>query len=316
MGHPCPRKRETRGGFHLNNVYYSSAMATQRTRSMSSMTGESPIRGAPTRPLEDLYHDLVTAPWPLLIGVIAAAFTVANLLFALGYYIDGGIENARERSFTDMFFFSVQTMATIGYGKLVPISLFANVLVSIEALTGLLALAMMTGLVFAKFSLPTARVRFSCYVVIGPRDGATSLMIRMANQRANRILEAHIHVVLARQEVTAEGDEIRRLYDLQTTRNHSAMFALSWTAVHQINETSPLFGATRESMASWAPEIIVSITGLDETFSQTIHARHTYGLDEIVWDARFADVLVLHPDGSRSVDYTHFDDVVKLTPLN
>jgi inward rectifier potassium channel len=290
-------------------------MAKRRTHTQGTLKGESLIRGAPTRPLEDLYHSLVTAPWPILICVIAAAFAVANLIFALGYYLDGGIENARLHNFADMFFFSVQTMATIGYGKLVPISMFANILVSIEALTGLVGLALMTGLVFAKFSLPTARVRFSRYVVIGPRDGANSLMIRMANQRANRILEAHIHVVLARQEVTAEGDEIRRLYDLQPTRDHSAMFALSWTAVHQITQSSPLFGATRESMAGSAPEIIVSITGLDETFSQTIHARHTYELDDIAWNARFADVLVLHPDGSRSVDYTHFDEVVQLTPV-
>src|SRR5215469_12364231 len=291
-------------------------MAKRRTRLQGSIKGDRPIRGAPTRPLEDLYHSLVTAPWPLLIVVIAAAFAIANLLFALCYYLDGGIENARLHSFADMFFFSVQTMATIGYGKLVPISMFANILVSIEALTGLVALALMTGLVFAKFSLPTARVRFSRYAVIGPRDGTTSLMIRMANQRTNRILEAHIHVVLARQETTLEGETLRRLYDLQMTRNSSAMFVLSWTAVHQITESSPLFGATRESMAGSAPEIIVSITGLDETFSQTIHARHTYELDEIAWNARFADVLVLHPDGSRSVDYTHFDDVVKLTPVN
>ena len=291
-------------------------MAKRRTRLQGSIKGDRPIRGAPTRPLEDLYHSLVTAPWPLLIVVIAAAFAIANLLFALGYYLDGGIENARLHSFADMFFFSVQTMATIGYGKLVPISMFANILVSIEALTGLVALALMTGLVFAKFSLPTARVRFSRYAVIGPRDGKTSLMIRMANMRANRIVEANIHVVLARQETTLEGETLRRLYDLQMTRNSSAMFALSWTAVHQITESSPLFGATRESMAGSAPEIIVSITGLDETFSQTIHARHTYELDEIAWNARFADVLVLHPDGSRSVDYTHFDDVVKLTPVN
>jgi inward rectifier potassium channel len=292
-------------------------MARQRTRPpQGSIKGDHPIRGAPTRRLEDLYHSLVTAPWPVLIAVIAAAFTVANLLFALGYYLDGGIENARSHDFADMFFFSVQTMATIGYGKLVPISLFANILVSIEALTGLVALALMTGLVFAKFSLPTARVRFSRYAVIGPRDGTNSLMIRMANMRANRIVEANIHVVLARQETTIEGEAIRRLYELQMTRNSSAMFVLSWTAVHHITESSPLFGATRESMAGSAPEIIVSITGLDETFSQTIHARHTYELDEIAWNARFADVLVLHPDGSRSVDYTHFDEVVKLTPVN
>jgi inward rectifier potassium channel len=292
-------------------------MATERTRSMDRLTGESPIRGAPTRPLDDVYYSLVKAPWPVLIGVIAVGFTAANLLFALGFFLDtGGIENVRSHDFIDLFFFSVQTMATIGYGKMEPITLFSNILVSIEALTGLLALALMTGLVFAKFSLPSARVRFSRYIVIGPRDGTNSLMIRMANQRANRILEAHIHVVLARQEVTAEGDEIRRLYDLETTRSHSAMFALSWTAVHQLTEGSPLFGATPESMAKCAPEIIVSITGLDETFTQTIHARHSYALDEIVWNARFADVLVLHPDGSRSVDYTHFDEIITLTPVN
>ncbi len=288
-------------------------MATRRTQ-IGSLKGDSAIHGAPTSVFEDLYHFLVTSSWPALIGLIAAALTLANLLFALAYYLDQGIENAHSGSFADMFFFSVQTMATIGYGKMEPVTLFSNIMVSIEALTGLLALALMTGLVFSKFSRPTARVRFSRYVVIGPRDGVHSLMIRAANLRANRIVEADMHVVLARQELTAEGDNVRRLYDLTLTRSRSAMFALSWTAVHQLVEGSPLFGHTRESLANCAAEIIVSIIGLDETFSQTVHARHTYELDEIVWDARFADVLVLHPDGSRSVDYTRFDEVEMLTP--
>jgi len=279
------------------------------------MKGDGPIRGAPTRALDDLYHYLVTASWPALIGIIALAFIIANLVFAVGYYLDGGVENARYRSFADMFFFSVQTMATIGYGKMVPVTLFSNILVSIEALTGLLALALMTGLVFAKFSRPTARVRFSRYVVVGPRDGTRSLMIRMANMRANRIVEANIHVVFARNETTVEGESIRRFHDLTMTRNRSAMFLLSWTAVHRIVEGSPLFGQTHDSLADSQPEIVVSITGLDETFSQTIHARHLYELDEIIWGARFADVLILHPDGSRSIDYTRFDDVEMLAPV-
>jgi inward rectifier potassium channel len=286
----------------------------KRTVQLGSSRGDGAIHGAPTSIFEDLYHYLVTSSWPALIGLIAAAFTVANLLFATGYYLDQGIENAHSGSFADMFFFSVQTMATIGYGKMEPVTLFSNILVSIEALTGLLALALMTGLVFSKFSRPTARVRFSRYVVVSPRDGVISLMIRAANLRANRIVEADMHVVLARQEITAEGDSIRRLYDMTMTRSRSAMFALSWTAVHQLVEGSPLFGQTRESLANCAAEIIVSIIGLDETFSQTVHARHTYELDEIVWGARFADVLVLHPDGSRSVDYTRFDEVEMLTP--
>jgi inward rectifier potassium channel len=286
----------------------------KRPKQIGSLMGDGPIHGAPTRAFEDLYHFLVKSSWPALIGLIGAAFTLANLLFATGYYLDQGIENAHSGSFADMFFFSVQTMATIGYGKMEPVTLFSNILVSIEALTGLLALALMTGLVFSKFSLPTSRVRFTRFACIGPRDGANSLMIRMANMRANRIVEAEIHVVFARQEITAEGETIRRFYDLPTTRGRSAMFALSWTAVHRIDEGSPLFGQTRESLANCAPEIIVSIIGLDETFSQTIHARHTFELDEIVWGARFADVLVLHPDGSRSVDYTRFDEIETLTP--
>jgi inward rectifier potassium channel len=289
-------------------------MAKRTTHQLGSMKGDNPIRGVPTRAFEDVYHSLVTASWFGLIARITLAFTLANLFFAAGYYFDQGIENVHSHDFMDMFFFSVQTMATIGYGKMEPVTLFSNILVSIEALTGLLALALMTGLVFSKFSRPTARIRFTRYAVIGPRDGVNSLMIRAANMRANRIFEATIHVVLARQEMTAEGDTIRRLYDLRTTRDRSAMFALSWTAVHQIVEGTPLFGATSESIAASAPELIVSIVGLDETFSQTVHGRHTFQLDEIVWGARFADVLVLHPDGSRSVDYDRFDDIELITP--
>src|SRR3984957_20590355 len=147
----------------------------KRTVQIGSLKGDGAIHGAPTRIFEDLYHFLVTSSWPALIGLIAAAFTLANLLFATGYYLDHGIENARTGSFADMFFFSVQTMATIGYGKMEAVTLFSNILVSIEAPTGLLALALMTGLVFSKFSRPTARVRFSRNIVIGPRDGMHSL---------------------------------------------------------------------------------------------------------------------------------------------
>ena len=262
--------------------------------------------------LEDLYHYMLTASWPILIVLIGGFFFIANVFFALGYYWDGGIENTHSGSFSDMFFFSVQTMATIGYGKMEPITLFSNILVSIEALFGLLGLAIMTGLTFAKFSRPTARVRFSRYAVIGPRDGKTSLVIRMANMRANRIVEAQINLTFARQEITLEGETIRRFYDLPTTRSRSPLFMLSWTAVHPITEDSPFFGQTHESLVPSAPEIVVSITGLDQTFSQTVHARHSFRLEEIIWGARFADVLKIKPDGSRYIDFAHFDDIVML----
>ena len=275
-----------------------------------------PVSEAATHALEDLYHYLLTASWPVLIALIFGFFVLANLLFAVGYYWDGGIENTHSGSFLDMFFFSIQTMATIGYGKMEPITFFSNILVSIEALFGLLGLAIMTGLTYAKFSRPTARVRFTRYAVIGPRDGKTSLLIRMANMRANRIVEAQIHVVFSRMELTLEGDSIRRFYELPTTRSRSPLFTLSWTAVHPITEDSPFFGQTRESLAQCSADLVVSITGIDDTVSQTVHARHSYKLDEIIWGARMAGVLKTAPDGSQSIDYTHFDDIEMLTPVH
>ena len=222
-------------------------MANRPTRNLKD---DNPIRGEPARAFDDLYHSLVTASWPGLIARIALAFTIANLIFATGYYFDQGIENVHSHDFIDMFFFSVQTMATIGYGKMDPDTFLAEVMMSIEALTGLVGLAMVTGLVFAKFSRPTARVRFSRVAIVSNRDGIPSLQFRMANMRANRIVDVSATVVFARQEKTLEGEEMRRFYDLETTRSRSAMFALSWTAVHQIVEGTPLFGATRESIAA------------------------------------------------------------------
>ncbi len=265
-------------------------------------------------PLFDLYHHLLTASWPALIAIIAGSFISVNLLFATGYFLDGGIENARSGSFLDMFFFSVQTMATIGYGKMAPVSLISNLLVSIEALCGLLGLAVVTGLVFSKFSRPTARVRFSRCAIVAPRDGVPSLMFRMANVRANRIVEGEIHVVLARQEATLEGDSVRRFFDLTMSRSRSVLFNLTWTAIHPLVENSPLYGQTAESLARCDGEIIVSLTGLDESFSQTVHARHSYRFDQIHWDVRFVDVLKRQRDGAMIVDYTHFDDVEPLFP--
>ena len=261
--------------------------------------------------LGDLYHLLLISSWWRLLMILALLYFATNSLFAAAYLLQpGDIENAHTGSFADAFFFSLQTMATIGYGKLAPRTAYANELVAIESLVGLLGIAMVTGLAFAKFSRPTARVLFSRVAVISPRDGVPCLMFRMANQRGNQIVEAHIHVVLALTETTLEGELIRRLHDLRMLRDQHALFALSWTALHPITEASPLFRATAESLAAHEAEIIVSLTGLDETFSQTVHARHSYVAEEIVWGARFVDVLSRTPDGRRQVDYTHFHDVV------
>lgn len=264
----------------------------------------------------DLYLYLVSCPWPLLLTLVTGVFFLSNAVFAVAYLIDGGIENARPGSFADVYFFSVETMATIGYGRMAPITFFAHLLMSIEALCGLLGFAVVTGLIFAKFSRPTARVRFSNYAVIARRDGVPSLMFRMVNVRANQIVEAQMHVVFARMERTIEGEAVRRFYDLELTRSRNAIFAFSWTAVHPIVPGSPLHGASPQSLAESAAWIVVSVTGLDETMSQTVHARMYYGDEHIRWGARLVDIMMRTPDGGFAIDMSKFDDIeaVELPP--
>jgi inward rectifier potassium channel len=260
----------------------------------------------------DLYHFLLVASWPRLLAMLTVLYVGSNCLFAVAYLLGGdSIQGGRPHSFADAFFFSVQTMATIGYGNLLPRTVWANILVTFESLIGLLGLAVLTGLIFAKFSRPTARVLFSRVAVIAPWEGVPALIFRIANQRGNQIVEAHIHVVLARNEATAEGEVFRRLHDLDLIRDQTALFAFSWTVIHPVGDASPLHEATRASLVESEAEIIVSLTGLDESFSETVHARYSYRAEDIVWGARFVDVLSRLPDGRPHIDYSRFHDVIQ-----
>ena len=271
--------------------------------------------GLRRHPGGDLYHYLLTASWKRLFALVALAYLGANAAFAGAYLaLEDAIENARAENFWDAFFFSVQTMATIGYGKMAPRTLGANALVAGEALVGMMGLAVVTGLVFAKFSRPTARVIFSRVAVVSPYDKVPSLMFRMANERANQIVEAQLHAVLVRNEKTAEGDPVRRVHDLALRRSRSALFALTWTAIHPVTPQSPLFGENAESMAEKEADIIVSLTGYDESLAQTVHARHAYGPEQVVWGVRFRDILVRLPNGIRAIDYRRFHDVAPFGP--
>src|SRR5205814_2817311 len=177
-----------------------------------------------------------------------------------------------------------------------------------------MGLALVTGLMFAKFSRPTARVVFSRRAVIAPQDGVPSLMFRMANTRGNNIVEAQVHVVLARNETTVEGERMRRFYDLELARRQSALFTLSWTAIHPVTAASPLHTLGAAALEAAEAEIVVSLLGFDETFSQTVHARHRYQPGDIVWNARFADILFTGGDGRRRIDYSRFDEGLPLRP--
>jgi inward rectifier potassium channel len=258
----------------------------------------------------DLYHRLLTVPWVGFFALLTVAYGAFNSIFALLYLLQpGSIANAQD-DFADEFFFSVQTMATIGYGEMRPATLYANILVSIEVLLGLTAFALATGVIFARVSRPTARVLFSAVAVVTRQDGRLTLMFRAANQRTNRILEAQVTLTYARDEVTAEGQELRRWHELKVERAHSPLFSLSWSVMHVIDEASPLHGATPESLRAEGGELIVTIVGLDETLAQTIHTRHLYRRRDILFGRRFADILTRGEDGAQTVDYRRFHDTV------
>jgi inward rectifier potassium channel len=258
--------------------------------------------------LDELYPYLLDSSWFGLIGFIAVDFVVVNAAFAFGYRLLGGVSGVREGSLTDLFFFSVQTMATIGYGQMAPVSVGANVLVSAEALLGLIGLALVTGLIFAKFSRPTARVRFSQCALVGLHNGVPCLMFRMANERASQIVEATIHVVMIRREVTLEGQMVWRNYDLEMVRHRNPFFTLSWLALHQIAPRSPLYGLDAQTLDQSVAMITVSLVGIDDSYAQTVQARHDYRLADIVWGARFVDMLHSQPDGAVVADFSRIDE--------
>lgn len=286
-------------------------MANERPRDFRERVEVSGLR---SRPFKDLYHYLLTISWTHLLTLLALAWLGVNVLFAALFLLDPtGLENGTPHSFRDAFFFSVQTLGTIGYGKLVPRSLYANSLVTAEAFVGLVSTAMAAGLMFAKFSRPTARIVFSRRMVMQPRDGVPSLVLRVANERGNQVVEAQMRLIMLRDESTAEGERIRRMTDLKLARPSSAAFALSWLAFHPITPDSPLYGQTPESLSAVRAEFFVSILGIDETFAQQVHARHNYFSDEIDWNHRFVDIMHAQPNGKMVLDYARFHDTQPLS---
>jgi len=263
-------------------------------------------------PVADLYHSLITWSWLRLFATMGAAYVLVIALFAAVYLAlgDGAIEHARLESFEDAFFFSFQTMATIGYGHMLPVTTTANLVSVAQVMIGLAGTALSTGLVFAKFARPTARVLFSRVAVVTTFDGQPALLFRVANERANQIVEAQLNVALLLDEVTVEGEHVRRAYDLALRRDRSLLFSLTWLAVHPIGPGSPLLGLSRERLAAGTATLIVSLTGLDEHLGQLVHARHVYAAEELLFGQRFVDVIEVLPDGSRLIDYRRFHDVM------
>ena len=263
---------------------------------------------------EDLYHRLLSISWPGFFGLLGLSYVVINLFFGLIYFglgRDGltGLQSTSPAQFlAECFFFSVQTFSTIGYGHISPASFMVNLIVAVQALMGLLSIGLMSGLFFSRFSRPTSRVRFSKVALITSYMNKTTLMFRMANARFNHIVEASIHVTLAMNTTTPEGIEWRQMQDLALGRNRTALFTLSWTVLHVIDEKSPLANLSLEDLQARKAQLLVSILGFDETFSQDIHARASYGPDAFVFDRQFVDI-VRYDSEEVFVDINHISEL-------
>ena len=270
------------------------------------------IKGRHRSP-RDIYHWLLTTSWLLFAAIGLAAYLTSNTLFALLYLADlHGIAGARPGNFADAFFFSVETIGTIGYGVLAPRDLYANMVMTAENFFGLSFIAVATGVIFARVSRPTARVMFSRNALITTYDGDLVLMFRAANERANRVLEAEVTVSVTRDLVTREGKTMRRFDQLNLVRSRSPLFALTWTVLHVIDETSPIYGVTEEILKNASGQILVVLSGMDETFAQRIHARHSYMPADIAWNKHFADVIFEDDEGGRIIDYGLFHELEDL----
>ncbi len=255
---------------------------------------------------------LLAVPWPVFFGLVASGHLLLNLLFASLYVLDpkgiAGVDGPTT-SFAEAFFFSVHTLGSIGYGALFPTSLYSNLLVTVESLLGLFVIALVTGLVFSRFSRSTARILFSQEATVHTYNGLPTLMFRLANERRNAIIEAQLRAYLAIDERSAEGQRMRRLLPLSLLRDHSPLFLLTWTAMHPIDPQSPLLEATADSLRAAHAEIVISFAGIDEILERPIHAHHHYPLAQVHFDHRFVDMMVDEGDMAPQLEFANFNQI-------
>jgi inward rectifier potassium channel len=280
------------------------------TRKGLNLSGRQFIStGLPRRFWQDLYHSFMTVSWLTVFASFATFFVLFNLAFAAIYALEpGDIANLNPPNYWGLFFFSVETFATVGYGDMHPQAPFAHIVAAVEIFIGLMSLALLTGMMFARFSRPTARFLFARYAVIRTLDGRLTLMLRAANARQNIVMEAQASLRLLRQEVTAEGMQLRRIYDLKLSREQHPIFLFGWTLMHVIDESSPLHGQTPQSLAESSASLLLTISGTDETTGQTLMARETYADGSLRWNFGFADILST-TDGIDHFDYTQFHEI-------
>jgi inward rectifier potassium channel len=302
---------------HQNSQFKAVREAQKLDKRFISITAEHGAKQMISRRgmLKDSYHFLIEANWLVVISLMAASFLLMNLFFGFLYHLGdtSTLGNSKENLFWEDFFFSVQTFATIGYGYWYPSSVYSNAVMTLEAFTQLIATALATGLIFAKFSIPNAKVLFSQNAVLTVVNGKPALRLRLANARGNQIVEARVNLTMIIDETNAEGEFMRRLHELELDRAATPLFALSWLVTHEINETSPFFGLSPQDMIDKEVQLIVSLVGIDGTSSQTIHTRHFYTTEHVVQNSRFVDILKADEAGRRYIDFANFHTIEPLS---
>ena len=261
------------------------------------------------------YHALLTMSWSRFLVFFTVAYFGLNALFAWAYLLCGPGALAGDHSgladgtFLQAFFFSIQSFATIGFGDILPVGTAANTLVSIESFVSILAIALATGLIFARFSRPRAQIRFSERAVIAPYRGITALEFRIVNERRSELVEVEAKVIFTFLDLR-QGTPVRQYHELPLERTRVTFFPLSWTIVHPIDETSPLRQTTLEEMTARSAEFLVIVSGMDEALSQTVHARSSYQASEVVWGRRFRSVFVPPGrDGTVRIDASRLNEM-------
>jgi inward rectifier potassium channel len=244
------------------------------------------------------YLHLISIGWPTFLGIVVVAYLVVNTIFALMYFalgpghLAGGDAPTAGMRFLNAFFFSAHTLTTVGYGNVAPSSISANSIAAFEAMVGLMGFALATGVLFGRVSRPSAKIGFSDNLLVAPYQGGTSLQFRIVNLRPNVLIEMSASIML----MTVESGQ-RKYAALTLERNGIYFFPLTWTVVHPIDETSPLFGKTQAELEILQAEDLILIKGFDDTFSQTVNARYSYRYDEFVWNAKFTPSFYIDQEG-------------------
>lgn len=268
------------------------------------------LRNFKETPWQDLYHSWLTLSWTSSFLLFTLVFFILNLFFATLYWLLGpGALSNTDGKFIDCFFFSVHTLGTIGYGSMAPLSLHANIIVVIQAALGMVTIALLSGLFFAKFSQARARIRFTQKMLLTRHNLKPSLQFRLANERVNRIIDAKVTMTLLKPEISPEGMRMRKAYELHLELSHAPMFAMSFTAMHDLS-SSPLSGIDLTQMCDEGFEFYVTIVGTDGTFGQIIYSTKIYTAMDIVDGAQWAQIGEVTNDGRRIVDLEKFDVLI------